>query len=163
MAMVTRSTTRTVEGKAPTRQDLIDAVTALHRCYPQYIGHWDKCMRVQITQSVVTKAGTAFLPGEVTLMHVEDDFTRQARGLTHGLRSCYSFRNRMDTSVPVEAIKVVTTDWHGDATEVTEVRYVNKCDVCQVEDYPRTVMFWASDDGKRIVCMDCKSLGLGDQ
>lgn len=63
---------------------------AAHAQYPQYQGHWDGWVLGQLTRTVRTKLGVAGVKGELVLM---------APTSFQGIRTFYSRRNRIDTTV----------------------------------------------------------------
>ncbi len=72
--------------------------------YPHYLGHWDAWILVEITAQVRTKGGVAFEDGDVVLARPAGDDD------SPGFRTCYSYRNSIDTSVPVDDVRPVLVD-----------------------------------------------------
>jgi hypothetical protein len=78
---------------------------AAHAAYPQYVGHWTGWTLVEITEQVRTKSGIAFEPGDLVLAN--------PKCWGPMFVTCYSYRNRINTSVPssfVRAIRVIEED-----------------------------------------------------
>ena len=79
--------------------------------YPQYSGHWNGWVLAKVTRDVKTKLGMAFRRGDLVL--VEPDMSRYERAsdvaLTQGFRTCYSHRNRVNTSVKVTDLVLLDT------------------------------------------------------
>jgi hypothetical protein len=94
----TRSTRATLEVLAQAMRDEAQEATV---AYPQYLGHWDGWRVVEITESVRTKLGQAFEPGDLALRR-----PGQCHG-DAGFVTCYSRRNGVNTSVPTTSIREI--------------------------------------------------------
>ncbi len=67
---------------------------ALHAQYPQYKGHWDNYRLVRVNRRIKTKAGVAFIKGEVSIgIERTNDSIRELDGCV----VVYSCSNNMDT------------------------------------------------------------------
>ena len=84
---------------ATTKQAIIEQANRDHAQYPQYRGHWDgpEWILVRFKKAIKTKMGLAFERGDVTV-------ARADRGGDSKYITAYSFRNRIDTSVPLKAV-----------------------------------------------------------
>lgn len=101
------------------REELRRQAEAAHEDHPQYDGHWDGWVLVRVTSQVVTKMGTAFAANELALMKPTTDleeaehrrwahhWRRELHGDTRHFVTCYSTRNVVDTSVPVDVVEVI--------------------------------------------------------
>jgi len=67
-----------------------------HSAYPQYKGHWEGWRPVRFTREVRTKSGTAFRPGDYSIVH-EREVLPGAPDLKY---TAFSIRNDVDTAVP---------------------------------------------------------------
>ncbi len=72
-----------------------------HQQYPQYQGHWDGWGLVQVTKKIKTKMGVAFEKGDIVLCNFAVRFGLKLEAYT----TAYSFRNRCNTSIPLQATK----------------------------------------------------------
>ena len=95
---------------------------AKHAQYPQYVGHWDGWRIAEITRTVRTKLGTAFEAGDLVLVSTtvrEERIPPTGRGSAgtpyadwpvKRFATAYSYRNGIDTSIPVEHLaEIVVT------------------------------------------------------
>lgn len=101
----------------PTIETMRATAEAAHAQYPQYAGHWDDWTVGMVTKRIRTKSGVAFEKGDQVMVSPD---TRSERIPPRGLdkyrpydewpvkqfRTCYSFRNQIDTSVPADAVRV---------------------------------------------------------
>jgi hypothetical protein len=90
---------------AATVASLIAEAEEANAKYPQYAGHWDGWRVIEVARSVRTKLGEAFQSGDLVLCRPGQ--LPDAPGFV----TCYSRRNGVDTSVPVDAVReVLVTD-----------------------------------------------------
>jgi hypothetical protein len=70
--------------------------------WPQYKGHWrgDEWVLVKIKRRIRTKLGVAFEKGDVTIAKRDESVEHK------GFFTAYSLRNKIDTSVPENAVEV---------------------------------------------------------
>ncbi|MAG28100.1 hypothetical protein CMI47_21450 [Candidatus Pacearchaeota archaeon] len=81
---------------------LIAAIAiSAHAEFPQYVGHWNGWHVVTLKSSLTTKAGQAFVKGDVALRNFSTSKDDQRQGFC----TLYSIRNGCDTSVPVSKVK----------------------------------------------------------
>ena len=78
-----------------------NSAKAAHAQYPQYAGHWDgpEWILVEVTRTVKTKLGAAFVKGDISLGKVETE------GPMAGSWTIYSVSNKVDTGVPAKAAR----------------------------------------------------------
>ena len=91
----------------------IESLTALRRkeaerehvAFAQYAGHWDGWVLVEVTHDVTTKMGPAFRAGDLVIARPEGDpLDQEDQGQ---FRTCYSYRNGIDTAVPRALVRAV--------------------------------------------------------
>lgn len=101
----------------PTIETMRASAEAAHAQYPQYAGHWDTWTAGTVTKRIRTKLGVAFEKGDEVLVSPEvreervtprgpDKFLPYEQWPVKPFRTCYSFRNGIDTSVPAEKVEV---------------------------------------------------------
>jgi hypothetical protein len=74
---------------------------ATHAAFPQYKGHWDGWVLVEVTKNIKTKLGQAFRKGEKSIAMRETD------GELAGCWAVYSVSNKVDTIVNAKHVKVL--------------------------------------------------------
>jgi hypothetical protein len=72
-----------------------------HASYPQYAGHWNGWVLVEVTKVIKTKMGQAFRKGEMSIAK------RETEGELAGTWTVYSISNRCDTAVNAKNVRTV--------------------------------------------------------
>lgn len=97
-----------MDNKERIRKELIEQADQHHRQYAQYKNHFDHYILVRIKKDVRTKMGQSFLKDDVciarTEAHPAGEYARYPNKL---YRVVYSFRTKIDTSIPEAHITVL--------------------------------------------------------
>ena len=91
------------------RETLVRQADQQMAAYPQYVGHFDTYGIGVALRDVKTRLGLAVAKGETVLVSPEVRTYTDVRGKQRQSRLIYSARNRVDTSVPFDAIRVVAS------------------------------------------------------
>jgi len=75
--------------------------------YPQYRGHFDNYILVQINRQIKTKFGIAFEKGDYAIARPATSRPEFGSRMTWEFRTVWSDRNNIDTSVPEKYLTVV--------------------------------------------------------
>jgi hypothetical protein len=83
------------------------AAEAQVAAYPQYKGHFDSYILVQVTRKVTTKGGLAFNKNELALAKAETHSPECGPFVGKQFRTVWSANNGCDVSIPESSVRVL--------------------------------------------------------